>query len=706
MGFLDPVYLAALAAVAIPLLIHILSRRRVPMIPFSSLRFLRPSDKRSMRRLNLRKVLLLALRMIGVALIVLAFARPTMKGGLAALFPGEGARVGCILLDRSYSMGYEQEGGSLFEQAKKRVTEILREYTPEDEVIILLFDTGRQLIYRGRMNGPLIEELLAGIEISWEATDLEGAVLSGFEMLGETPGGAKELFVVSDFQRSALQARPGGMPGAGVEGAGAARKKEPGNKGPVRCFLVPVRAESAANISLERIRAPRTALHRGELATLELFMRSSVPREAERFPVAIYVDGRLLMEREMTIGPNGRATETFELPTEKGGWMRGEARKRPDRLRADDARYFVLRVRERTRVLLVAGEGAFYLEQALEPEGADGDIELETRPYRGIASVDLDRADVIVLGPGGEPRDKDLALVERFVEGGGAAVVFIVRELAGAAERLSVNAVSIEFPDFGGGFLTIARPTVRSGLLGPFGADDIEALGRLRFGSGAIVSGVPATSVLLAFSDGSPAIWEERRGGGSCLFTAIEPSPDAGDLVLSPYFLPLVQQMVLATGRDRETEEGALVGEPIAQRLAVPGDVVVGLPQTGRGEGPMTVIVPGRGMGGETDTVPPAARAPGFATLEVDGDTVEVVAVNVSGGAESMLAAAEAEEAADSLGLEHWTAIGEGRPAAEIVRIAREGREIAFGLIVAAALILLIESILSQMRYAGKTDVG
>ena len=109
MDFLNPVYLAALAAVAVPLLIHLLSRRRVPVINFSSLRFLRPSDRRSMKRVNLRRLLLLALRMVGIALIVLAFARPTMKGRLATLFPGEETRTACILLDRSYSMGLEQE---------------------------------------------------------------------------------------------------------------------------------------------------------------------------------------------------------------------------------------------------------------------------------------------------------------------------------------------------------------------------------------------------------------------------------------------------------------------------------------------------------------------------------------------------------------------------------------------------------------------
>jgi len=87
MNLINPGFLFALAAAAVPVLIHLLSRRRVPELPFSSLRFLRRSDRRSMRRVSLRRLLLLALRTVAIALVVLAFARPVVEGRLAALIP-------------------------------------------------------------------------------------------------------------------------------------------------------------------------------------------------------------------------------------------------------------------------------------------------------------------------------------------------------------------------------------------------------------------------------------------------------------------------------------------------------------------------------------------------------------------------------------------------------------------------------------------
>ena len=72
MNFLNPLFLALLAAAAIPLVIHLFSRRKVREVRFSTLRFLALSDRRSMRRINLRRLILLALRMAAIALVALA----------------------------------------------------------------------------------------------------------------------------------------------------------------------------------------------------------------------------------------------------------------------------------------------------------------------------------------------------------------------------------------------------------------------------------------------------------------------------------------------------------------------------------------------------------------------------------------------------------------------------------------------------------
>src|SRR5712691_2943381 len=103
MSFLSPLFLAGLAAVAIPILIHLIQRERKRVVQFPSLMFLQRIPYQSVRRRRIRHWLLLAMRVAAIALIVLAFARPFLKQGALAAATVAGAREMVILLDQSAS---------------------------------------------------------------------------------------------------------------------------------------------------------------------------------------------------------------------------------------------------------------------------------------------------------------------------------------------------------------------------------------------------------------------------------------------------------------------------------------------------------------------------------------------------------------------------------------------------------------------------
>lgn len=708
MSFLNPLFLAALAAVAIPLVVHMLSRRRVPVFYFSSLRFLRASDRRSMKRVSLRRILLMLLRMSAVVLLALAFARPVVKGDIASLFPGGGSRAGCILLDRSYSMGVEADEGTLFDAAKGRVREIQERFAPEDEVTLILFDSGQERIYRGGGDERAIGLFLDETPLSNGTTDLRQAVRAGLDALRESRRESRELYIVSDFQRSSLAGRKAAESLPQTAGGGPAAPEKHGAL-PVRAYLVQVGEESPRNAAIERVTAPGVTLHRGEIATIRLSLASA--GGDVRFPVELHLDGRRILEKELEIGPSRLERAEFSFPVERSGWLRGEVRKRFDRLRADDRRFFVLRVVERVPVLLVADERALYIEQALRPEGADTDIALERKRYAEFTSDDLDRADVVVLGPGMGLRRREVAIIERFVEGGGKAIVLLLPELEEAALALSGHPLSVGWTEPGDGFITIEKPVAAPYFLRPLGAEAAAAITKLRFRRAAFVSGVPGGDALLLFSNGSPFMWEEERGAGSILFCAIDPVPEAGDLVLSPYFLPIVQQAVLVTGRTA-AEDGALIGEAIRWRGRVEGEARYEMQSSGMDGGraiglPMAMGVErGERNGRIEELLLPGAESPGFVTLTDDADTIAVFAVNPDCGLESDLAPATGDEAADSLNLEHYIVVGAGASLSRAVSTGREGREITLQFAIAAILLFAVESAVAQKRYEGGEGVG
>src|SRR5689334_13161169 len=121
MSFLAPAFLAGLAAIAVPVIIHLIHRERKVVIEFPSFMFLERIPYRSVRRQKIRHLLLLLLRCVAIAMLVAAFARPFFERRHAAI-TGTGAKELVILLDRSASMGYAGRWEKAKDAAKKAVS--------------------------------------------------------------------------------------------------------------------------------------------------------------------------------------------------------------------------------------------------------------------------------------------------------------------------------------------------------------------------------------------------------------------------------------------------------------------------------------------------------------------------------------------------------------------------------------------------------
>src|ERR1700733_4010531 len=103
MTFLQPFVLFGLPLILAPIIIHMLNRMRHRPKPWAAMRFLISATRNSVSQTRLRQFLILACRVLAVAMLVLFLARPLAGGWLGwALSPAPDAIV--ILLDRSASM--------------------------------------------------------------------------------------------------------------------------------------------------------------------------------------------------------------------------------------------------------------------------------------------------------------------------------------------------------------------------------------------------------------------------------------------------------------------------------------------------------------------------------------------------------------------------------------------------------------------------
>src|SRR3990167_6136542 len=180
MSFLTPLFLVGLAGLAVPVVIHLIQRERRNVVRFPSLMFLQRIPYQSVRRRRIRNWPLLLLRLAALALIVLAFARPSPRRAIPVATASGGARDVVILLDRSYSMGY----GDRWARAAAAARRAIDDLQPSDRASIVFFSSGAEVALRSAADrgrpaaGGAAAQPGAGATRYGPALKLAGSILS------------------------------------------------------------------------------------------------------------------------------------------------------------------------------------------------------------------------------------------------------------------------------------------------------------------------------------------------------------------------------------------------------------------------------------------------------------------------------------------------------------------------------------------------
>lgn len=138
MTFLSPLLLSGLALASVPVIIHLLNRRRFIRIDWAPMEYLKLTLRKNRRRIQLEQWLLLAVRVLAVAALFFAVARPTISNNaLAQLLASPGRAARFIVIDDSLSMGAESLGKSALSRAKGAAVELLKHAQPQDSITVL-----------------------------------------------------------------------------------------------------------------------------------------------------------------------------------------------------------------------------------------------------------------------------------------------------------------------------------------------------------------------------------------------------------------------------------------------------------------------------------------------------------------------------------------------------------------------------------------
>src|SRR5216117_598359 len=198
MSFLSPLFFVGLAALAIPVVIHLIQRERKTIIAFPSLMFLRRIPYQSVRRRRVRHWWLLLMRAAAVAMIVAAFARPFFRQGAIASAAGGGARELVILLDQSASMGY----GDHWDKARAAARDAIDRLAGEDRATLVLFASNAEENVRATPDRVRLKAAVDAARVGSGATRYGPALKLAQSILSRSPLPRREAVLISDFQKT------------------------------------------------------------------------------------------------------------------------------------------------------------------------------------------------------------------------------------------------------------------------------------------------------------------------------------------------------------------------------------------------------------------------------------------------------------------------------------------------------------------------
>lgn len=565
MTFLNAMLLGGLAAAAIPLIIHLLNRRRFRVVRWGAMHFLEDILRTNRRRIRLEQFLLLLIRMAIPALLALCMARPVLTGMQALLKRAPGSRV--LLLDNSFSMEAGDAVRSNYSVARDEAAKIVRALPRGSEVAVVgmagplgaLESPGYDLPGAARA----IEEASGGFGIARVAASLQTA---GGLLASRMHEADREIIVFSDFQKASWGAT-----------LAAERRRAfdeiAGQPVPPRLVLFRAGREARDNLSVDALDLSRSMVGVGQPLSVRATLRNHGARPYSDLRVHFRVDG---VEREASLitlagGQSGQLLFTHKF--EQAGSHVLEVVADADALKADNAARASVPVLDRLPVLLVSGDRnpeplraeTAFLEIALQPMARHNARLSDLISSRTVGEDEfrpefLNDVKVVVLANVRRLPDDRVEALRTFVRDGGGLLVFPgdradvawynaqasadLPLMAGKLAALSGSAdpdaapVSVVAQHY-------AHPALRlfnDPRHGSLGGAQVRAWYRIEAQEGA---GAGGDRVIAARLDsGDPFLVEVRLGEGRAMLCAAPCDADWSNLPLRPFYLPLMQEIV------------------------------------------------------------------------------------------------------------------------------------------------------------------
>ncbi len=575
MEFLAPVMLVGALGVAVPVIIHLIGRRRAKVVRFAAMDFLMGSNRKVARRFQLRELLLLLIRALACLAIPLALAKPYTTCTAQGPMVERGPQGAVLIIDDSLAATWSEAGETLLDRARRQASDILAQLGPEADVAIVRAAEAADSPTELSRDHIRLRDAIADIQPSFRPPDLSTALRRAAQLLATSPHARRTVYLLSPVTAAGFRGDAPPWPPA---------------TGP-QLITVPLTdrpwLDNLAVTGLEVEPDPSSGTQ-GVRVTAEIANFGASP--VDQHGVSLRIGGRIVARGVVSLRPGERVERRFYAALPDAAHAADlSVDIDADPLPADNSRHARARLRDEVRALLVNGDPRtsrhedelFYLGAALRPgDRGDSGISVSVVTADELPRIDLKQYDVVVLANLlALPAERAAALAAWVRAGGGLLVA--------AGDHLNAD-------DWNRTMLPLLPQELRDPIDLGYGADGAERAGRAQrltkfdvdhpifsvFRSDAPglrdasftkimllgpTSDVDDRRVLARFTDGAAALVEARSGTGRLLFFSSTLDRDWNDLAIHPGYLPLAQQMVryLARVQGQRSREPLHVGRSI-----------------------------------------------------------------------------------------------------------------------------------------------
>lgn len=515
-AFSNALFLAGLAAIAAPILIHLLLRRKSQRMRFSTVQFFVKKDEQSLRKRKLRNLFLLATRVLLFTLIVLAFARPYLPNRASALTAAKRREI-VLILDRSASM--QAGDASPWRKARDEAHRLIAGLRPDDRVAVIA-SPGQSAGIPEFLPPQVAEKRVADLNATVAAGQLSDGLKQAVKAISTTrPENERAIYILSDLQRNG-SINTGSVP----------------LPRDVPVHVVDLGDRYLPNVSVADL---QPEARDGSEAHTRV---ASYSEEVSTVKVNFSIDGKESSSTSVTVEPGGSTNVPCSIPSLAPGWHSVQARiDTKDGLAADNTSYSVVFVPEPVQTVIVEPrkaekpfqEESFFLAAALAPKAGTPD---EAKSVFSLQKIAPDRF-VEALKAGPARKSPELVIVpglkqlpaglkeslRSYVTNGGGAILFLGPSVSAnvynteLADLLPARLDRVESTEARESGWRIAEFNRNSPLFAPFKMPNSGNLLLAEFTQRFHLTAPADSSIVAAFDDSAPFIVERKIGRGRVL---------------------------------------------------------------------------------------------------------------------------------------------------------------------------------------------